>query len=886
MSKRQYYTDMFRTVEMGSELEIKEEWLELIDDDDDDDGEDDGDDDDDGQNDYDQNEFLFDDDDELSYSSLSTDSDVSDIDLDDEKYGDDDDDDDDESLLLNDSERKQLKREKLLALKRAEKREKKMAAKRLERRRQKLAEKNQVRRKKQRKKGKRRGTDGTRLRRRRAALASGRLRRLRDRTGIIQWLEKLYSYAITEQTWLFLLGLGLLSAVVGLGIDFCISSTFQLGVWLTTRTSLVSVNYVLWILYALPWCALSLTTVLYISPYAAGSGIPEMKSILSGIVSDQYLSFRTLVAKVVGLIAGFAGGLSIGKGMFAKVERAREREEEKLTNIFPLLEEGPFVHISSILANLMMRLRIFRRIRQNDAVKLGVLAASCAVGVSTAFGAPVGGVLFSVEVTSTYYFVENLWKSIFCAVSSWLIVQMLGSQGLVEMFRDPEPAHSTTALELGAFVVLGALGGVLGSFIVKMLSGLLKLGLLPPFTGKNWQYLRVLAVGLIVALITFPFPQLRNDSRSVIAYVLSDDSLVDEWPVLVALLLLKLIMTVLSVGFTGIPCGIYTPLFIMGAIFGRLCGEVFISVVPALDHHPTSYAIVGAAALGAGATRTISTAVIVIELTGQVQLLLPILVAVLLSTAVGRFLSLSVYDVLVLQKGLPIMPTFRLQRSYNKTARDIMRQGLSFLSLDSTFVDVRNVLRGCDDILFPLVEDLDNKVFLGTVRRAALEDMLNEILLDDPSYRHVDGVGAGAADAPIVTVASAASSTSDDDDDDQAASQANESSSRIDQDIANMSPVPPVMSLRRQSHIGPLAHFHGLETPVPYVFTAGNRAPPDGSIAVDTTEFQIDEQTSLYKVHYIFTMLGVSNTYVTCRSRLVGEIDKHDLINLNLDQFT
>lgn len=44
-----------------------------------------------------------------------------------------------------------------------------------------------------------------------------------------------------------------------------------------------------------------------------------------------------------------------------------------------------------------------------------MLAASVAVGVTATFGAPIGGVLFSIEVTSTYYFVSNLWKTFFGA---------------------------------------------------------------------------------------------------------------------------------------------------------------------------------------------------------------------------------------------------------------------------------------------------------------------------------------------------------------------------------------------------------------------------------------------------------------------------------------
>ena len=137
----------------------------------------------------------------------------------------------------------------------------------------------------------------------------------------------------------------------------------------------------------------------------AGSGIPEMKSILSGVVLPRYLNFRTLMAKTTGLAAALAGGLSIGR-------------------------EGPTVHIASTVANQLCRLRIFRKIRDSEALRFQMLSAGCAVGVATSFGAPVGGVLFAIEVTSTYFLVSNMWKGFFASVAGALVVKLFGGSGM------------------------------------------------------------------------------------------------------------------------------------------------------------------------------------------------------------------------------------------------------------------------------------------------------------------------------------------------------------------------------------------------------------------------------------------------------------------------
>lgn len=103
---------------------------------------------------------------------------------------------------------------------------------------------------------------------------------------------------------------------------------------------------------------------------AAGSGVAEVKVILSGFVVHGYLGFKTLVVKTIGMILSIASGMSLGK-------------------------EGPFVHIATCIGNICCR--IFSKYNHNDGKRREVLSASAAGGVAVAFGAPIAGVLFSLE---------------------------------------------------------------------------------------------------------------------------------------------------------------------------------------------------------------------------------------------------------------------------------------------------------------------------------------------------------------------------------------------------------------------------------------------------------------------------------------------------------
>ena len=110
---------------------------------------------------------------------------------------------------------------------------------------------------------------------------------------------------------------------------------------------------------------------------AAGSGIPEIKTILSGFVIPHFLDLKVLIVKGFGAIFAVATGMCLGK-------------------------EGPFVHIATSVGYLVAN-RI-PKYRNNGRKMRELLSAACASGLSVAFGAPIGGVLFSYEVSLLYIF--------------------------------------------------------------------------------------------------------------------------------------------------------------------------------------------------------------------------------------------------------------------------------------------------------------------------------------------------------------------------------------------------------------------------------------------------------------------------------------------------
>lgn len=117
-----------------------------------------------------------------------------------------------------------------------------------------------------------------------------------------------------------------------------------------------------------------------IAPDAVGSGIPQIKSYLNGVNMPRLMRFKTLVGKAIGVIFSVVGGLAVGK-------------------------EGPMIHSGSIVAagisqgkatSLPITTR-FNKAYRNDKEKRDFVAAGAAAGVASAFGAPLGGLLFAIE---------------------------------------------------------------------------------------------------------------------------------------------------------------------------------------------------------------------------------------------------------------------------------------------------------------------------------------------------------------------------------------------------------------------------------------------------------------------------------------------------------
>ncbi|KAI4789597.1 hypothetical protein KUCAC02_035144, partial [Chaenocephalus aceratus] len=175
-----------------------------------------------------------------------------------------------------------------------------------------------------------------------------------------------------------------------------------------------------------------------------------------------------------------------------------------------------------------------------------------------------------------------------------------------------------------------------------------------------------------------------------------------------------------------VPCGAFMPVFVIESMAAWFPDGIHTdgTIYPIV---PGGYAVVGAAALSGAVTHTVSTAVIVFELTGQISHILPVMIAVILANAVAQSLQPSLYDSIIRIKKLPYLPELGWghHEKYNIRVEDIMIRDVRYITLNCCYRDLHNVLLTGHLKTLALVESIESMILLGSIERAQLQALLS-----------------------------------------------------------------------------------------------------------------------------------------------------------------
>ncbi len=356
-----------------------------------------------------------------------------------------------------------------------------------------------------------------------------------------------------------------------------------------------------------------------VAPEAAGHGVPEVMEAIAQ--RGGRMQAKVGWVKVLASSVNIGLGGSVGK-------------------------EGPIVQVGAAFGSAIGRVFLVRRRRLRTLVGCGAAA-----GIAAVFNAPIGGVMFALEIIIGSYEVKSFTPIVIASVLG--AVTARDFLGDAPAFNVPEQLREGLTMvhgwELLAYAVMGLALGVVS---VGFTRGLYKLEDL--FAGWSLGPLGKAAVaGLLVGALGMWLPDLLGEGHHAMTRILHSDVAGDSWKILLAIGVIKVLATGLTLGGGG-SGGVFAPSLFVGAALGGAFGQLVDALSPVPVGSFGAYALAGMAAVLAGTAHAPLTGILLMfEMSDNYLMILPLMTSAVLSATIAqRLLSDSVYTLKLSRQGI------------------------------------------------------------------------------------------------------------------------------------------------------------------------------------------------------------------------------------------
>ncbi len=390
--------------------------------------------------------------------------------------------------------------------------------------------------------------------------------------------------------------------------------------------------------------------VYFFAREAKGHGVPE---VMVAVVTRN-----SIIRPAVVLVKTFASALSISSG--GSVGR-----------------EGPIVQIGAAIASTTGQLFRLRPAQMKTLVGCGVAA-----GIGATFNAPIAGTLFALELIVSDFGLTSFTPIIVAAVTSTAITRHF--EGNTLAFYLPH-FQMISLWELFIYLVLGLFAGFIGFFFSWFLYRAEDI-----FNGSRApEWLRPAAGGLIVGIIAIWFPHVMGVGYETIGEIFTGRMTLS---IMALMVLLKILATCVTVG-SGGSGGIFAPSLFIGAMLGGCFGTAVNAIFPEMTGAVGAYALVGMAAVNAASTLApLSAIIILVELTDNYSIILPLMLTVVVSTFISRKISPeSIYTRKLSRRGIQLHMGEDVNILKSVGVRDILRHDESVIRDDAVVDDLINL---------------------------------------------------------------------------------------------------------------------------------------------------------------------------------------------------
>ncbi|MCW2978856.1 MAG: chloride channel protein [Solirubrobacterales bacterium] len=350
------------------------------------------------------------------------------------------------------------------------------------------------------------------------------------------------------------------------------------------------------------------------APEARGHGVPEV--MLAVHQNEGKIRGRVPIVKSLASAITIGSGGSVGR-------------------------EGPIVQIGSAIGSGLGQLT--RQAGENTRL---LVACGAAGGIAATFNAPIAGVFFALELILRNFETRSFGLVVLASVVATAVGRIaFGSEAFLTL-----PAfHVVSGIEYPLYALLGILAALVGVAFIRVLYGSEDLA------DKIWRgpaWLRPAVGGILLGALLLVLPEMYGVGYPVLEGAIHGKYVVG---LLLAFLVGKIVATSLTMAIGG-SGGVFAPALFMGAMLGSAFGAGAHDLLPAATAGAGAYGLVGMAAVFAATGRAPITAVIIVfELTGDYSIILPLMLAVVVATALSRLLSEdSIYTLKLRRRGIDI----------------------------------------------------------------------------------------------------------------------------------------------------------------------------------------------------------------------------------------
>jgi CIC family chloride channel protein len=411
---------------------------------------------------------------------------------------------------------------------------------------------------------------------------------------------------------------------------------------------------------------------------AKGHGVPE--------VMEAIALRGGRIRPVVVVVKSLASSLCIGSG--GSVGR-----------------EGPIVQIGSALGSTLGQ-----TLKLSDERIRNLVACGAAAGIAATFNAPIAGVIFALEVILGEFSVRYFSTVVISSVTASVVGRI--AFGDVPAFVVPQYSL-VSPWELLLYVLLGILAGLVALLFVRTLYWFEDIS-------DAWrfpEYVKPAVGGLLVGVLGFYLPQVFG-----VGYEAMEDALLGKMLLgtMGLLILAKVLATSLTIG-SGGSGGVFAPSLFIGAMLGGAFGTLAHQTLPGITAAPGAYALVGMAAVFAGAAHAPITAVIILfEMTNDYRIILPLMLATVVSVLLSQKLNReSIYTLKLARRGIRLEYGRDVDVMQGVLVGEAMTTDVDTVYADLSLVDLDRVFHETHHHGFPVLDG--NGELFGVVTVQDLE---------------------------------------------------------------------------------------------------------------------------------------------------------------------